>query len=83
MKFIKENIVPIVAVLFVSLVVMTAVYAIRFTNGKNPIQPSDAYTRAGFGGSIHTITHDGHRFVVLTRDRGTALLHHPDCCKPQ
>lgn len=33
-------------------------------------------------GSLVTVTHDGHQFVVWQQSGGVALLHHPSCsCK--
>lgn len=36
----------------------------------------------GWGSTIRTVSHDGHRFVTMTAndpDGGVAIIHHPDC----
>lgn len=43
---------------------------------------SEESSRKAVEARIYTVEHDGHRFVVVAKGRGSeprAILHHPDC----
>lgn len=39
----------------------------------------ESRTQVGIYTSILTIEHEGHKFIIVTKNDGVALLHHPDC----
>jgi len=66
----------------IQLILLTTLSAI-FVCGCLPSVPTEndrqEWRTKDIQNSVYTIEHDGHKFVVITRQNGVAMLHHPSC----
>ena len=83
---------------FIEILVVVAIIALLFSmiltavmRAKNTDEETTTITKTGaaiastrvvFVGSLYTIRHDNHQYIVVNTSNGVGILHGPDCsCK--